>query len=339
MKPFDNHTQPRYTFLHAQAIKPGEPRIGMPKAVIFDIDGTLADTQHRLHHVLQHPKNWDAFFTEAEHDPVIEPIRELVKLVTKQGVKVILVSGRTDKIRGLTTDWLSRNGIPFDSLFMRSEGDHRADHIVKAEILDVILREDEVLFVVDDRPSVVAMWRARGLTCLQCADWNEPSAPAKGLLTLLVGTSGAGKSHWLASLDPTGPRAYGIYLPHVLSSDQFRSDLCGDFRDQTKNDEVFAALHAVARTRLSHGLPTVIDATHLRRKDRLEAVALAQGGAVRYIVIDRPTEEKRRDAGWRATLPFDLIAKHEQTFRSQLKDILTGDGQHNVDVIDLRRAA
>jgi predicted kinase len=102
---------------------------------------------------------------------------------------------------------------------------------------------------------------------------------------------------------------------------------------------VFAALHAVVKTRLSHGLPTVIDATNLRRKNRMGAAALAKDGKVRYVVIDRPTEEKRRDAGWGATLPIDLIAKHEQTFASQLKDILAGDKLPNVEVIDLRRAA
>jgi hypothetical protein len=44
----------------------------------------------------------------------------------------------------------------------------------------------------------------------------------------------------------------------------------------------------------------------------------------------------RRDAGWRAELPIDLIAKHDQIFRSQISDILAGDGRPNVEVIDLR---
>jgi hypothetical protein len=50
-------------------------------------------------------------------------------------------------------------------------------------------------------------------------------------------------------------------------------------------------------------------------------------------------EEKVRDSGWRATLPFNLLEKHQQTFNSQIKDILAGDKQPNVEVIDLRRAA
>ena len=309
----------------------------MNKAVLFDIDGTLADLSHRLHHITRHPINWDAFFAAVGDDAVIEPVRELAQALHGAGYRIILVSGRTDKVRDLTIGWLNANAIPFDALLMRREGDTRQDFIVKSELLDVILAEGhEILCVVDDRPSVVAMWRERGLTCLQCRDWDEPRAIAPGLLTLMVGPSGAGKSTWLTTEDA---KAHGIHPSHVVSSDQFRGDLCGDFRDQTRNDDVFAAVHAVARARLSHGLPTVIDATNLRRKDRMTAVSIATGGKVRYVVIDRPMEEKVRDAGWRAALPIDLLAKHQQTLNSQIKDILAGDRLPNVEVIDLRRAA
>lgn len=309
----------------------------MNKVVIFDIDGTLADATHRLHHIKAKSPNWDTFFAECVTDPVIEPIRELAQIVNAQGYRIILVSGRSAKVRAQTEEWLDINDVPYQELHMRAEGDYRQDFIVKSQILDAILAEGhEIAFVVDDRPSVVAMWRERGLTCLQCRDWNEKTSSQIGLLTLMVGPSGAGKSYWLMG---DGPRSLGIHPSHVISSDQIRADLCGDFRDQTKNDEVFTALHAIVKIRLSHGLPTVIDATNLRRKDRLAAVALANGGKVRYILIDRPIEEKRRDAGWRATLPIDLIAKHAQTFGSQIKDILAADEQVNVEVLDLRRIA
>ena len=42
--------------------------------------------------------------------------------------------------------------------------------IVKKEILDRdILPRWDVLFAIDDRQQVVDMWRANGVTCLQCA--------------------------------------------------------------------------------------------------------------------------------------------------------------------------
>jgi predicted kinase len=306
------------------------------RAVLFDIDGTLADASHRLHHIQNGSRNWDAFFTEAANDPVIEPIRELLYLFDNQDYRIILVSGRTDKIRGITEAWLERHAIPHHELHMRSEGDYRQDFIVKSELLDGILAAGhDIHLVVDDRPSVVAMWRERGLTCLQCRDWDERPKVEPGLLTLMVGPSGAGKSHWLRSEEA---EVFGIDPSHIISSDQIRADLCGDFRDQSKNDEVFAALHAIAKTRLAHGLPAVVDATNLRRKDRMAAAALSNGGQVRYVVLDRPMEEKVRDAGWRASVPH-LLERHANTFGSQIKDILKGDGLRNVEVIDLRRAA
>ncbi len=155
------------------------------------------------------------------------------------------------------------------------------------------------------------------------------------ILTVMVGPSGAGKSTWLQS---NAARELGILPHHILNSDLTRADLCGDFRDQTKNALVFSAVNAQARVRLAHGLPTVIDATHIKRHDRLISVELARGGPVRYVIVDRPMDEKRRDAGWRAELSFDLIAKHDQIFRSQLPGILRGDDQMNVTVIDTRQS-
>jgi predicted kinase len=310
----------------------------MSKTIIFDIDGTLADLSKRLHHIKNGSRNWDAFFAECGNDSPIEPICTLARLIRCHPFTIVLVSGRSDTAHEATVTWLDQQQIGYDQLLMRKAGDYRADDVIKEEFLDLLLADGhQILFVVDDRQRVVDMWRRRGLTCLQAREWNE-EAPigATGLLTLMVGPSGAGKTTWLAS---DSAIEHGIHPSHVLSSDQIRADLCGDFRDQTKNDEVFAALHAVAKARLLQGLPTVIDATNLRRKDRMAAAALANGGKVRYVVIDRPSEEKRRDAGWRATLPIDLIAKHEQTFNSQIKDILSGDKQPNVEVIDLRLAA
>ena len=304
------------------------------KTVLFDLDGTLADLSHRLHHIKRHPINWDAFFAACGEDALIEPIHELAVALAAQGYKLVMVSGRSDITREATVEWLDKHGVPCHGLHMRRDGDFRQDFIVKSEILDALLAAGhEIAFVIDDRPSVVAMWRERGLTCLQCRDWQEAAPGEKaGTLTLMIGPSGAGKTTWLAS---PAAAEHGIHPSHVISSDQIRADLCGDFRDQSRNDEVFAALHAVAKARLGHGLPTVVDATNLKRKDRL-AVAKLGKGEVRYLVIDRPMAEKERDAGHRKP---EVITKHAQTFGSNLKEILAGDKLPNVVVTDLRRAA
>ncbi len=319
------------------------------QAVIFDIDGTLADASHRLHYVTGGNRNWDAFFGAMCKDLLVVPIRDLL-MTCKKDYGIVLCSGRPENYRKQTVTWLAEHGIEYAALYMRPAGDMRADHIVKAELLTVMRHDGYAPFLaIDDRPSIVAMWRENGITCLQCRDWDErPLLLSPGLLTIIIGPSGAGKSTWLAGKSTwlrTSSSSYGIKSRHIISSDEIREDLCGDFRSQERNDEVFAALHAIAKTRLMRGLPVVVDATNLRRKDRLAVVALTpSGGRVRYIVIDRPMAEKYRDAGWRGEVkdkdgkPLDLIAKHAQTFRSQIKDILAGDKLDNVEIIDLRRS-
>lgn len=144
------------------------------KSVLFDIDGTLANISSRREILKKDQHNWKDFFEAMGDDVPNDDVVELYNLVkTSQNYECVIVSGRPEKYRELTEQWLAWNKIEFDLLLMRPTDDNRADHIIKEEILDRLLSEGkEVAFVVDDRKSVVDMWRRRGLTCLQCADYD-----------------------------------------------------------------------------------------------------------------------------------------------------------------------
>lgn len=308
------------------------------KAVIFDIDGTLSDPTHRLHHLARN--DWDSFYAELGKDGLKAATRELLYALQAHDWvhKIILVSGRPEEYREATKTWLDANHIFVDALLMRPSGDFRPDHVVKEEILRALETDHQILMAFDDRPTIVDMWRRNNVPVFVVPGFGEthPAPGKKAKLTIMVGPAGSGKSTFLSTV--VNQAVYGFHPAHVVSSDQIRGDLCGgDFKDQSKNTEVFEALHAVVKMRLSHGLPTVIDATNIQRKARLENVALADDpSCVRYIVVDRPLSEKRRDGGWRNEIAgVDLIGKHDQTFRSQLKDILAGDGL-GIQVVDVR---
>ena len=146
----------------------------MRKAIIFDIDGTLADVEHRVHHVRQDKKNWRAF-NDAMSEDVLNPwCAKLIEAMHAQGFAIIFVTGRDENYRDKTIDWMYRHQIHFDRLYMRAAVDFRGDDEVKKEIyLQEIKDQWEVLFVVDDRLSVVKMWREQlNLVCLQC-DWGD----------------------------------------------------------------------------------------------------------------------------------------------------------------------
>lgn len=144
----------------------------MKRCYLFDIDGTLADCSHRLHLIQQTPKDWGAFFAQCGNDA---PIPHIVKLAVDLAEEnaVIFVSGRSDECRTQTLWWLREHlgdWIASSDLYMRREGDHRADDIIKIELL-AHLRADgwEPIMVFDDRKRVVDAWRAAGVPCAQVA--------------------------------------------------------------------------------------------------------------------------------------------------------------------------
>lgn len=138
--------------------------------VIFDIDGTLADGEHRVHHVREKPKNWFKYNALMSEDKVREHVRLVYnQLLDNKFIDIYIVSGREDKFRQVTEDWLSKHGIQgYSNLHMRKAGDYRSDDIVKEEILLTKFNKDDIVCVFDDRPRVIRMWRKHGIPVFDC---------------------------------------------------------------------------------------------------------------------------------------------------------------------------
>jgi predicted kinase len=142
------------------------------KAACFDLDGTICNIDHRLHYVQNGNKRWDKFFEEIPEDSVNEWCRDILYGVSNL-YSIVLCSGRHDTYREVTKQWLQKNKITHDDLFMRHNKDSRRDDIIKEIILDFeILTRYEPVFFIDDRKRVCDMWRRRGFTCLQCSEGN-----------------------------------------------------------------------------------------------------------------------------------------------------------------------
>lgn len=142
----------------------------MIRAVIFDIDGTLADCEHRRHFVEGEKKNWDAFWRTMHMDQLKLNVATVARHFARLS-DLLLVTGRPETYRAVTEAWLTEHQIPFRALFMRVDGDRRHDITVKKEIYQQrIERRYDVHLVVDDRATVVRMWRELGLETWQVAE-------------------------------------------------------------------------------------------------------------------------------------------------------------------------
>ena len=142
------------------------------KDVIVDIDGTLADVTHRLHHVRGKRKKWKKFFASMSEDrPVKEVVAHVVELARDHNIYV--VSGRPDDYRSITEQWLKLHGISYKALYMRRAGDYRADDDVKQDILNAHLDKSKIVLVIEDRPRVIRMWKRNGLKVMEVGTGEE----------------------------------------------------------------------------------------------------------------------------------------------------------------------
>ena len=120
-------------------------------------------------------------------------------------------------------------------------------------------------------------------------------------------------------------------LAHSTDLDALRAEMIGTMRDMSVNPQVFSVVQAATQARIEGGLNTVVDSTNLRARDRRALRdCVPADGKILYHVIDRPLEEKHRDAGWRADVKVarrdgtmvSLIDKMHQSFKGSIKAIL-----------------
>lgn len=143
--------------------------------VICDVDGTVADCNHRRHFLDGEKKDWKGFFSQMYNDTPIELIINMVNQYKQHGYEIIFVSARPEDYRVATELWL-KEFIPFEytTLIMREKNDSRQDTEVKQDIYDKYFKDKyEIETVFDDRPSVIRMWKENGLNVTDVGDGVE----------------------------------------------------------------------------------------------------------------------------------------------------------------------
>jgi hypothetical protein len=144
-----------------------------PLAVI-DIDGVVADVRHRLHHLQQRPKDWDAFFAAAGDDPPLPEGLAVVRQLAEDH-DVVYLTGRPERLRAVTQRWLAANDLPHGELHMRKHRDRRPARVTKPRLLEQLARRRSVAVVVDDDLAVCAAYEAAGFPVLR-AEWMSQDA-------------------------------------------------------------------------------------------------------------------------------------------------------------------
>lgn len=146
-------------------------------AVIFDVDGTLADTTTIVHHVAATHPNWTGMDYPAFHEGARTiPARHGMPATTRcwaaSGVLVIILTARSETYRHYLVEWLDAQAIPAALIRMRAADDYRPDVEVKQDHLHELQRTLKIVHAYDDNPHVVAMLQGHGIETTHVPGWT-----------------------------------------------------------------------------------------------------------------------------------------------------------------------
>lgn len=132
--------------------------------IVLDIDITIANNDHRAHHVDGEKKDWAAFLAPhlVAKDVLVEGAKRAIEHFQALNYKIIFLTGRNESLRDTTAEWLLKHlGIEVndDSLLMRGAGNMMTAATYKrqsAQMLKSRYPAETFLFVDDDKFSWAA---------------------------------------------------------------------------------------------------------------------------------------------------------------------------------------
>ena len=138
--------------------------------VVFDLDGTIANDDHRQHYLYRAAgPDWGSYFDACAGDPVIAPVAKLTATLHRDPswTRLEIWTGRPESVRSVTERWLKEAGVRYDALRMRADGDYRTNREYKGDLVQQHGRPD---LVFEDRLPAVRWWRSMGIVCLAVAE-------------------------------------------------------------------------------------------------------------------------------------------------------------------------
>ena len=149
------------------AAQSGYLELSSSNIALVDIDGTVAIKCDRS------PFEYNKADNDTPNQYVIDTINALYE--TKRIDYIQFLSGRESYSYELTRDWLIKHGFDMTKhrLLMRRTSDYRRDSIIKNEIYESCLKQNNIKYLFDDRNQVVDMWWDNKLPVFHVGDYRN----------------------------------------------------------------------------------------------------------------------------------------------------------------------
>lgn len=129
----------------------------MKSCILVDLDGTLA---------ISHNRNPFDYKRSIE-DKVSKECLVMIKKYKSFGNEVIILSGRAQSSYDVCKEWLDKNSIPYDHIYLKPNKDNTKSVFFKEETFKKLKEEYNIKAVLDDDLAVVEMYRKNNITIYQ----------------------------------------------------------------------------------------------------------------------------------------------------------------------------
>lgn len=159
-----------------------------PRAVIWDLDGTLSDDRARAHFVeveQGRKRDWKSYFDAIEEDAPIAASIALLHALRAAGMRIVYLTGRPEHTRERTERWLKANGLSeYDVLVMRPDKERRHAGEFKVDEIAKLRDRYELVCAFEDRIDVADHLREGGVPVFLYGAGAEAAAEALEVLDM-----------------------------------------------------------------------------------------------------------------------------------------------------------
>lgn len=140
---------------------------------LVDLDHTLSNSFWRDHMIGNVP--WDDYHAQSIHDKPFPKAKALINALSKNGDQIIAVTGRTERHRGITIDWLISNEILVNDLLMRPDNIFLKNADMKVWLVSTYFNNyfDNIAFLIEDNEDTILAFHKLGIATLQIRNINE----------------------------------------------------------------------------------------------------------------------------------------------------------------------
>ena len=146
------------------------------KAIVFDIDGVLLDTDFIWNEIeekgLEGDKKWKYFYKYCNSGKIkiiqgMFYIYNLIRFYDEISLIFLFCTARNENNKEKTILKLAHHGMYCDDIYMRNENDLRSDAEVKRDLLTEIQKEYKVIAFIDDKEDNCNMAKSLGIFSLR----------------------------------------------------------------------------------------------------------------------------------------------------------------------------